>query len=683
MKMERTNRKILVRTLLVLLVCLLAISTAVYHLMRFSAQKEESQARYVAEAATRRVEAQISRYLVVTDALKNLIEAGHELHGAQFAALAGLMMDDGGVIEVVEYAPGGIVTDAYPLEGNEEAIGLNLLENPARTKEATLAMTSGQYTIAGPFELAQGGTGALLLDPIRARDGQFWGFSLLVLNWDAFLEEVQLDRMDRSGYLYQLRRTSPSTGEKLVIAQCDAQDMDGALEVVCEVPNDTWYFEILPKAGWLTPRLRIICFTCGVLISLLISFLYWQYALRQAQEKIYKGELEKAAAEARAANEAKTRFLFNMSHDIRTPMNAILGFAHIAEENYSDPAQVRASLEKVRLAGNELLNLINEILNISRIESGAMKPAMEAADLRELCHAMQLLFESSMAEKGVRFGTSAELVQPRVICDMQHLREICINLLSNAQKFTPSGGSASLSILEREDAGAGASVYEIRISDTGIGMSEDFQKVQFELFEREESGAAAQIEGTGLGLPIVKRLVELLGGEIACESEKDRGTTYTLRFRLEHAPQSAVAEGAASPAGGATAEEFAGRRVLLAEDNALNREIALYLLEDMGLRVDCAENGAEAVELARTSADGPYDLILMDIQMPVMDGYAATRQIRSLPDPAVAGIPIVAMTANAFDEDRRNAMEAGMNAHVAKPIEVEKLREVLRAVLKR
>ena len=389
MKMERTNRKILVRTLLVLLVCLLAISTAVYQLMRFSAQKEESQARYVAEAATRRVEAQISRYLVVTDALKNLIE------------------------------------------------------------------------------------------------------------------------------------------------------------------------------------------------------------------------------------------------------------------------------------------------------SGAMKPAMEAADLRELCHAMQLLFESSMAEKGVRFGTSAELVHPRVICDMQHLREICINLLSNAQKFTPSGGSASLSILEREDAGVGASVYEIRISDTGIGMSEDFQKVQFELFEREESGAAAQIEGTGLGLPIVKRLVELLGGEIACESEKDRGTTYTLRFRLEHAPQSAVAEGTASPAGGAPAEEFAGRRVLLAEDNALNREIALYLLEDMGLRVDCAENGAEAVELARTSADGPYDLILMDIQMPVMDGYAATRQIRSLPDPAVAGIPIVAMTANAFDEDRRNAMEAGMNAHVAKPIEVEKLREVLRAVLKR
>lgn len=684
MKHKNVNRHILVRAGMVLLVCLLLMSGTVYHLVRFGVQKEEAQAQYTAEAATRRVEAQINKYLVVTDVLKNLVENGYEISGEEFGVMSALMMDDGGVIEAVEYARDGIISDAYPLKGNEEAIGLNLLENPARKKEATLAMTSGQYTIAGPFELAQGGTGALLLDPIYVTDGRgtqrFWGFSLLVLNWDAFLGEMRLDKMDSSGYHYRLWHTSPSTEEKVVIAQCEEQDMSRALQVVCKVPNDTWYFEIMPGAGWITSSQMMICVLCVIVVSFLMTFVYWQYAVRQYQEKIHKGELEKAAAEARSANEAKTRFLFNMSHDIRTPMNAILGFTNMAEENISDQEKVRDSLGKVKVAGRELLDLINEILNISRIESGAMKPVMERADLYDLSRSMGLLFEQSMAAKGIHFEISTDIREPHVICDMQHMREICINLLSNAQKFTPEGGSVDFVIRQREAVREHVCAYEIRIEDTGIGMSEAFQKVQFELFEREESSGVSKIEGTGLGLPIVKRLTDMLGGQIACVSEKDKGTAYTLTFELEQDRQAGASEETAVRAEAHTGD-FAGKHILLVEDNELNREIALYLLRDMKLRVDTAEDGAEAVEKVRASAEDPYDLILMDIQMPVMDGYGATRQIRKLPVAGIANTPIIAMTANAFEEDKRKALDAGMNDHIGKPIDLKKLKMAMEKAL--
>ena len=683
MKKQRMNREILIRTMAVFVVCLLIASGAAYYISRFGEQREKAQAQYTAEAAIRRVEAQINKYLVVSEIMKKLIENGYEPDREDFEIMSKLMMDDGGVIEAIEYARDGIVSNVYPLEGNEDAIGLNLLENPERKQEARLAATGGQYTIAGPFELAQGGMGALLLDPIYVADEstteKFWGFSVLVLNWDAFLREVQLENMENSGYRYEIWHISPSTGEKVIIAQCKDPAMNQALQVVCEVPNDTWYFEIISKSGWITSRQRILNILFINVVSLLLSFGYWQYAVRRYQERIYKAELEKAADEAKSANEAKTRFLFNMSHDIRTPMNAILGFADIAEKNISDQEKVLDSLGKVKIAGRELLDLINEILNISKIESGAMKPVMESADLYDLGKTMELLFEQSMAAKGVHFEIETDIRESHVICDMQHIREICVNLLSNAQKFTPEGGKVTFAVRQKEAEGENFSIYEILVEDTGIGMSREFQKIQFELFEREEINGMSKTEGTGLGLPIVKRLADMLGAGITCVSEKGKGTAYTLTFRLEKDRQHNTSGQDVQEK--TNVRDFAGRHVLLVEDNEMNREIALYILQEMELRVDTAENGVQAVEKVKASAEDIYDLILMDVQMPYMNGYEATRAIRSLDNRILAKTPIIAMTANAFEEDRRNALEAGMNRHIAKPVEISKLTEALEEIL--
>ncbi|MGN9056944.1 response regulator [Bariatricus sp. HCP28S3_A7] len=685
MKEHKLYRKIRSRTVLVFFVCLIGIGGAAYHICQLSAQTQKEQARYTARAASRRIEAQINKYLVVADILKKLVEDGYEIGPDEFQNMSKFMMDDGGVIEGIEYAPDGIVEEVYPEETNRAAIGLNFFENPERKEEAGLAKSSGQYTIAGPFELAQGGTGALILDPIyldrENRDESFWGFSVLVLNWNTFLEEVGLDKMESSGYHYRIWHTSPNTGEKVIIAKCEDMEMDQAIQVICTVPNDTWYFEIQVGEGWITSGQKFLAGLCTIIISIIIAFGYWQYAFVQYQKKIHNEELEKAAKKARSANEAKTRFLFNMSHDIRTPMNAILGFTEIAEKNVDNPDIVKDSLGKVKVAGKELLDLINEVLNISRIESGTLKPVMEQADLGDLGRTMGLLFEQSMADKGIRLDIENDLRDCKVVCDMKHMREICVNLLANAQKFTPEGGHVLFSVSQKERVEEKSSVYEIRICDNGIGMSEKFQRKQFELFEREEGEEVAGIEGTGLGLPIVKRLVDMLDGEITCHSKKGEGTSYTLRFVLEEAEKEDTCTQDSGIETDRASAEFEGIHALLVEDNELNREIALYMLQEMKFRTDTAENGARAVEKVKASLEDPYDIIFMDVQMPVMNGYEATRAIRNLENHSLAEVPVVAMTANAFEEDKRNAAAAGMNGHIAKPVEIQKLVEAVRQVL--
>ena len=523
-------------------------------------------------------------------------------------------------------------------------------------------------------------------------------------------------------------------------------------------------------------------------------------------------DLEDALAAAQHANRAKTTFLNNMSHDIRTPMNAIIGFTSLAAAHIDHPEQVQDYLGKITTSSNHLLSLINDVLDMSRIESGKVKIEEKETSLPECMHDLKTIVQADIASKQLEFYIdTADVVNEHVLCDKLRLNQILLNLLSNAMKFTLPGGMVGVRIIQKGAAADGWAAYEFQVRDTGIGMSKEFQAHVFEPFERERTSTISGIQGTGLGMAITKNIVDMMGGAISVASEEGKGTTFTvsLQFRIcsgpvrqEVIPQlqglralvadddfntcssvtkmlsiigmrpdwttsgkeavlrtklaveqtdayaayiidwlmpdmngvevvrrirgliggdtpiiiltaydwADIEEEArdagvtafcskpifpselrevlespfAAPGPESSAEQAAdltGRRLLLAEDNELNQEIAVEILQGAGLAVDVVGDGAVALEKLKEAGPGWYDLILMDIQMPIMDGYEATQQIRALEDPRLAHIPIIAMTANAFDEDRRAALEAGMNGHIAKPIDVPKLMELLKELL--
>ncbi len=525
-------------------------------------------------------------------------------------------------------------------------------------------------------------------------------------------------------------------------------------------------------------------------------------------------DLQEALAAAQHANRAKTTFLNNMSHDIRTPMNAIIGFTALAAAHIDNTEQVQDYLAKITTSSNHLLSLINDVLDMSRIESGKVKIEEKETALPEVMHDLKTIVQADITAKQLEFYIdTADVVNEDVLCDRLRLNQILLNLLSNAMKFTKPGGLVSLRILQKGGAPEGYASYAFQVKDTGIGMSQDFLQHVFEPFERERTSTVSGIQGTGLGMAITKNIVDMMGGQISVVSEEGKGTTFTvdllfktcsasvrqeaipelkelralvvdddfdtcssvtkmlatigmrpdwttsgkeavLRTKLardqgdgyavyiidwlmpdmngievvrrirsfievdvpiiiltaydwsdieEEALQAGVTAFCSKPIflselrkvleapfavldeRAADQEEdrsFVGKKLFLVEDNELNQEIAVEILQEAGFVVDVAEDGAVAVETMKTAKDGQYDLILMDIQMPIMDGYEATRQIRALEGPSIAHIPIIAMTANAFDEDRKAALDAGMDGHIAKPIDVPKLMKLLKEVLR-
>lgn len=404
---------------------------------------------------------------------------------------------------------------------------------------------------------------------------------------------------------------------------------------------------------------------------------------RETREEMERKEqLEEALQRANRANEAKSLFLSNMSHDIRTPMNAIIGFTALATNHIDDTARVGDYLDKIQSSSEHLLDLINDILDMSRIESGKVSLEQKPCDLRKTIDHLGSIVQPEVDKKDLRFEADLSgLKDPFVVCDELKVKQVLLNILGNAVKFTEPGGTVLLSASERPSSEKGKAAFTFSVADSGIGMDDGFIEHIFDPFERERTSTLSGIQGTGLGMSIAKRLVDMMEGTIEVESSKGEGSTFTVTLTLECID--GLAACGCDKASGATgiSDRLKGLRILLVDDNLLNREIATTLLEDVGFAVEQAVDGKDAIDKLVKAGAGHYQLVLMDIQMPEMNGYEAAATIRSMEDPAISSIPILAVTADAFDEDRQKAFRSGMDGHIAKPIEIDSLLCALEEVL--
>ena len=390
-------------------------------------------------------------------------------------------------------------------------------------------------------------------------------------------------------------------------------------------------------------------------------------------------KLQVAVENAESANRAKSTFLFNMSHDIRTPMNAIIGYADLASRHLDDPAKLEKYMENIQVCGQNLLMLLNNVLDLARIENDKTEMEYSVSDVDKDFRNCIAMFRNQADSKGQTLTVTTQLPYPYIYADIPHLTEVCTNLVSNAVKYTGAGGTIRCGVTQKPGEKEGWCDTVVTVADNGIGMSQEFQKHIFEPFERERTSTVSKVEGSGIGMGIVKKLVGLMGGTVEVESKIGVGSTFTVTIPCRIASEDEIqAKREINPS---DQKCLCGTRILLTEDNDLNAEIAVELLREEGCTVDRAKDGVECVDMLEKAANGTYQLILMDIQMPVMNGYDATKKIRRMDDPQKANIPIVAMTANAFSEDKQVALDAGMNDHIAKPINMSVLVPTLRKYL--
>ena len=676
-------KKIRVHCYIVGLIAFLTALIVGVFLLHNLEKDEKTTGKYMAQITEKRVRARLDQYSMLSALLGNYISAGENLDENTFSELAEKIPNEDGVIKAFELAPEGIVTDIYPKQGNEGAFGLDMLQEHERKKDAILARDSGKYTLGGPYQLKQGGTGALLFNPVyqdnNSEQDEFWGFVILVIDWDRFIGEINLDYLSDADFCYRIWTYDRGSSDKIILAESQDNMSDNILTVECAVPNNTWYFDIIPSEGWSPRSYWIMCIVISYVFSLLIATVFYLISSKKHRERQYEAELEKAAEQAKNANEAKTRFLFNMSHDIRTPMNAIVGFSGLLEKNLQNERKAKEYLEKIQSSSNLLLRIINQVLEMARIESGTAVLQLKAEDMDALFHRVNTVFEEDVRKKNLQYHAVLDVRHHYVVCDQTKLQEIMLNIISNAIKYTPEGHSIYVEVHEAVSENPSKIRYIFSCEDTGIGMSEEYLPHIYEEFSREHSTTENKVPGTGLGLPIIKSMIELMGGSIQVESRQGIGTKFTIDLSFDIALKEEV-YGSEDTIESSAIHTIKGKRILLVEDNELNAEIAKTVLEDVGALITRAENGQQALELFKEKPAGTFDAILMDLMMPVMDGYTATRKIRELERSDAKTVPIIAMTANAFQEDAEKCIAVGMNAHLAKPLDIEKMKKTIKSI---
>ena len=664
-------------------VVFLIVGVVVLGVLGYSAknsQDELSRSKVELNAMTyaQHMQLDIMQGVSITDMLEQVIVSGDgEIRN--FSEIAESQMKD--YIQSIQLAPGGVVTDIYPEAGNE-AGKIDLIHDKDRGEISCYARDNNVITMQGPFNLKQGGAGIAIRNPVyvegAAGQKEFWGFTIVIIRVPEIFSE-SINALSEFGYDYKLSKSVAPWDDSPQEVYGSGADMQDAATYNFDLGDSHWLLEVRPKNGWDSNQGLYMTIGCGILIVFLISGLLAVLGLfrktraAEKQTASLNQELQEALKRAHAASLAKTQFISNMSHDMRTPMNAIMGYTTIAL-NRHPKENVAECLRKINVSSDHLLMLINDVLEISRIESGKEEANPTRANLPAVVS--EVADVARGFANGRALNIKVELALPKglyVLMDEVRIREVLVNMLSNAVKFTGDGGTITFSTSYKQQRGSSDIAVTFVIADTGVGMSEEFQRHMFEPFAQEKLDARTRYEGTGLGLPISKHYIEMMGGTIAVESQKGVGTTFTITIPMQLAPvQDAIDGGCA-----AVRADLSGVHVLLAEDNALNAEIAQTLLEEKGACVTVAADGRQAIELFRDSAPEAFDVILMDVMMPEMDGLAATRAIRALDRPDATTVPIIAMTANAFAEDAQKCLDAGMNAHLAKPVDMKKVEQVM------
>lgn len=680
--MKRDSKKVKtgIRWIPIFVIAVMFILELVFLQNTYRSKSDEQ--RKNATAAGNKIANEITIVLAKCEQIVELTENQYMVYGDEFLekfheTCAGFV-DESLSINSCTFGPGGVIEYAYPDEVSQYVLGYAVLDDPIQAPKAQLAIDSYKTTIAGPHNLLEGGRGFIIRNPFYDEKGNFGGFTDVVLPVEKLMEHIYSGLSDEEKqYKFAVCKTEDPTAvydEDGWIFKNTDKPVSKSIMIPFDVPNDTWQLAIEPNGGF-SPVKDMIAEIILSIVSMVVVALSIVSIVRSLSLEIEsRKKIEEAALASEAANQAKTSFLFRMSHDIRTPMNAIIGFSNLLDKYQDETEKRKDYLEKIKQSGSLLLSIVNNVLALSRIETGTAYVSEQACDVNQFNDTLYSVVNDMMNDRNITFTNEVCVAHTLVFCDEVKVREVLINLLSNSCKYTMPGGTVNMKLEELPSEDPELAIFRTTIKDTGIGISKEFLPHIFEEFEREHMALENRVEGTGLGMSIVKKLVDMMGGTIEVESEPGIGTTFTLTLNHRIAGNMDLVE---SPARNIEETTFDGKRILLAEDNEINCEIACELLEERGFIVEWAQDGQVCLDMLKSHPTGYYDVILMDIQMPNMNGYEAARAIRKLEDTEKAGITIIALTANAFDEDRQDAIAAGMNGHLSKPIVIESLMQTL------